>query len=81
MVFKHFGSATQYETLIEVACWLKIKIINNLILIAQILGLANIKNQEDVNFYFIQCAASSTPKDPQVKTTEPMVTNCSIQLC
>ena len=33
-------------------CRPKIKIINNLILIAQKLGLGYIKNQEDVKFFF-----------------------------
>ena len=48
VVFKHFVSTTLHRT-----CRPKIKIINNLILIAQKLGQGNIKNEEDVIFFFI----------------------------
>ena len=68
--------------------WISIKIFSrNLQIFVNIISM--------LFFYFIECeaygesiviglAASSTPKGPQVKTTEPMlsikVTNCGIQL-
>ena len=42
-----------------------------------VFSLSNAKHGEGI---VIGLAASSTSKGPQLKTTEPMVTNCSIQL-